>query len=63
MSSQSRFPSERLDKFILRMPDGLRGRLKRSADCNRRSMNAEAIYLLERAIPEDLETQKADATA
>jgi hypothetical protein len=31
------------DKFMLRMPDGMRDRIKASAEDNKRSMNAEII--------------------
>ena len=35
------------DKFIARLPDGMRERLKKAADRNRRSMNAELVNGLE----------------
>lgn len=35
------------DKFIARLPDGLRERLKAIATQNKRSMNAELIHALE----------------
>lgn len=40
-------PSRSSDQFILRMPDGMRERIKASADANNRSMNAEAVAMLE----------------
>jgi hypothetical protein len=40
------------DKFMLRLPDGLRDRIKKKADDNSRSMNGEIIQLLEREYPE-----------
>lgn len=40
-------PSSELPKFMLRLPDGLRGRIKAVAAANRRSMNAEIIVALE----------------
>ena len=36
-------PSELADKFMLRMPGGLRDQLKRAAHKNGRSMNAEIV--------------------
>lgn len=45
-------PNDDLDKFLLRMPDGLRERIKREADKNKRSMNAEIVGTLEDAYPE-----------
>lgn len=46
------FPSQQQDKFVLRMPDGMRDRIKLEAEKNNRSMNAEIIALLEREYPE-----------
>ena len=42
-------PSDLADKFMLRMPDGMRDRLKAAAKENGRSMNAEIIARLERS--------------
>lgn len=44
-------PNDELDKFLLRMPDGLRARIKLAADANGRSMNAEIVSALEEAYP------------
>lgn len=41
------FPSDQQDKFMLRMPRGMRDRIKRAAENNHRSMNAEIISRLE----------------
>ncbi len=45
------FPSDQQDKFMLRLPEGLRDRIKAKADENGRSMNAEIVQLLEREYP------------
>lgn len=45
-------PSDLADKFMLRMPDGLRDRIRAHASANKRSMNSEIIYLLEFALDE-----------
>lgn len=37
---------------MLRLPDGMRERIKSAADNNGRSMNAEIVQLLEREYPE-----------
>jgi predicted HicB family RNase H-like nuclease len=34
------------DKFVLRLPDGMREQIKESAKLNERSMNSEIIYRL-----------------
>lgn len=39
------------DKFMLRLPDGMRDRIKAAADANRRSMNAEIVATLEEKYP------------
>lgn len=43
-------PSGRFDQFNLRLPDGMRDQIKVNAALNRRSMNAEVIYCLERVL-------------
>lgn len=40
------------DKFMLRLPDGMRDRIKAAADANNRSMNAEIVATLEEMYPE-----------
>lgn len=46
------------DRFMLRLPDGMRDRIKAAAEANNRSMNAEVVASLEEKYPdprEDLE--------
>lgn len=45
------YPSDKQDKFMLRLPDGMRERIKTNADQNGRSMNAEIVAALEAAYP------------
>lgn len=40
------------DKYVLRLPDGLRDRIKAYAERHGRSMNAEIVRVLEREYPE-----------
>jgi hypothetical protein len=40
-------PLQPQDKYVLRMPDGMRDRIKAAAEKNNRSMNAEIIARLE----------------
>lgn len=42
----SKAPSRSQDQFIVRLPEGMRDRLKELADENRRSMNAEMVMAL-----------------
>lgn len=39
------------DKFMLRLPDGMRDRIKAAASVNNRSMNAEILAVLEEKFP------------
>lgn len=39
------------DKFMLRLPDGMRDRIKTAAERNGRSMNAEIVHTLEQSYP------------
>ena len=45
-------PSRRQDQFIVRLPDGMRERIRLAADRNNRSMNAEIVATLEEKYPE-----------
>ncbi len=56
------YPGQTADKFMLRLPDGMRDEIKEMSARNRRSMNAEIVLMLEKQI-RTLETQKADALA
>lgn len=52
MAERSSYPSEQADKFLLRLPDGMRERLKAEAEVNKRSMNAEIVARLEASFAE-----------
>lgn len=43
-------PSDLADKFMLRMPDGMRERIAEVAKANNRSMNSEIIARLEASL-------------
>lgn len=45
--SRAKFPSEEKEKFMLRMPEGLREKLASVAQANGRSMNSELITRIE----------------
>lgn len=55
--SQSRTLTE---QFMLRLPDGMRDRIKAAAESNNRSMNAEIVATLETAYPEPLPEKSND---
>lgn len=46
-----KYPSQLADRFQVRMPEGLRDRIREAADANSRSMNAEIVATLEKAYP------------
>ena len=45
-------PSKQLDQFVLRLPAGMRERIRAVADANNRSMNAEIVSRLEDSLDE-----------
>lgn len=47
------YPSDRQEQFMLRLPDGMRDRIKAAAEANNRSMNAEIVAALEDKFPDD----------
>lgn len=52
------YPSEKADQFIVRLPEGMRDRIKQSAEENCRTMNSEIVFHLRRAIIDSAETKK-----
>lgn len=46
--------SREQDKFVVRLPDGLRPRITAIAHENHRSMNSEIIYRIERSLTLEL---------
>lgn len=50
----SKEPLQPQDKYVLRMPDGMRDRIKKAAEVNKRSMNAEIVATLEEKYPSPL---------
>ncbi len=45
-ASMTKNPQQDKDKFVLRLPDGMRERIKAEAAINNRSMNAEIIQAI-----------------
>ena len=48
MSEFSKRPPALVEKFVIRLPNGLREQIKALSEHNRRSMNSEIIMVLER---------------
>lgn len=55
MAREKFYPSEQQERFIVRLPDGMRDRIKAAAERNNRSMNAEIVATLELMYPERTE--------
>lgn len=51
-------PSKQLDQFVVRLPDGMRDRIKDAADANNRSMNAEIVATLEEKYPRPMRSDR-----
>ncbi|TKA91810.1 Arc family DNA-binding protein [Guyparkeria sp. SB14A] len=47
------FPSDKLDKFMLRLPEGMRAQIKAAAEQNDRSMNSEIVARLKLSFETD----------
>jgi hypothetical protein len=52
MSEKGKYPSEVAERFQIRLPAGLRDRIKAYAERHGRSMNTEIVRVLEREFPE-----------
>lgn len=62
MSDKEKYPSELAERFQIRLPNGLRDRIKAYAERHGRSMNTEIVRVLEREFPEpwSLESRVSD---
>jgi len=49
--AKPKYPSEKLDQYMLRLPDGMRAPMQAAAEANNRSMNAEIVATLETRYP------------
>lgn len=38
------------DKFVIRLPEGVRDRIRQNAEANRRTMNAEILHYIDRGL-------------
>lgn len=50
MTEKQKTPSQQADRFIVRLPDGMRDKIKQQSASNHRSMNAEMVFLIERGM-------------
>lgn len=61
MEEKPNYPSDAADKVLVRMPDGMRDKLKAHAKSNNRTMNAEIIDRLEAHLSANAPDQAAAA--
>ena len=61
--AKPQYPSEKLDQYMLRFPDGMRDQLKFEAAKNGRSLNAEIILRLEDSLIGRRESSSIDEIA
>ena len=54
-TKKDKFPSQTAERFQIRLPDGLRDRIKTYAEKHGRSMNTEIVRILEREFPEPID--------
>jgi len=52
------YPSEKLDQYMLRFPNGMRDKLKAIAAENGRSLNSEIVHRLQTTLDQDAEDAK-----
>lgn len=58
MTENDKYPSDAAERFQVRLPPGLRDRIKAYAERHGRSMNTEIVRILEREFPEQIELDK-----
>ncbi len=58
MTEKNLYPSDQADKVLVRMPDGMRDRLKEVAKSNNRTLNAEIVARLERSFTADKDVEE-----
>lgn len=52
MNDEEKYPSQLAERFQIRLPDGMRDRIRQAAEENGRSMNAEIVHRLEASFPQ-----------
>lgn len=55
------YPSQTLDRYIVRLPAGMRDEIARAAKINNRSMNAEMVARLQETFAADKRSKSAAA--
>ncbi len=50
-----RYPSEEQDRFMVRLPDGMRDKIEKAAKAAKRTMNSEIVARLEWSFEKEIE--------
>lgn len=56
---EKKYPSELKDRFIVRMPEGMRDQIAEQATANHRSMNSEIVARLQASLSAEVPTSSA----
>lgn len=59
--AMSKFPSQEMDRFNVRLPNGMRDAIAERAKANGRSMNSEIIQILEDALDGNSSAETTEA--
>lgn len=51
---------QQADKFVIRMPEGMRDRIRKKAEENRRTMNAEILHYIDKAMTSETKTATSE---
>ena len=62
MNDKPNYPSQSQDKYVLRLPDGMRDKIAALAKAAGRTMNAEIVVRLERSMANDQDASSAHAS-
>ncbi|MDO9502148.1 Arc family DNA-binding protein [Falsiroseomonas sp.] len=61
MTDEPKYPSQMQERFIVRLPDGMRDRIAAAAKAGGRSMNAEIVLRLEQSFAEEKNAGTGDS--
>lgn len=51
---------QQADKFVIRLPEGMRDRIRKKAEENRRTMNAEILHYIDKAMAPEPKTATSE---
>jgi hypothetical protein len=51
---------QQADKFVIRLPEGMRNRIRQNAEASRRTMNAEIVHYIDKALASETKTATSE---